>query len=201
LGPAWVAAIVDSVGASYGAGTCGYWNNTVILITWDDWGGWYDHVVPPSTGYLFNKASASSGGQYVYGFRVPLLVVSGYSPKAGYVSGSASGNTVTACPNFRYCHDFGSILNFIEWVFGSANKPLPEIDSSGYHYADYYALDGPNNCGSACPYSLSDFFNFKLTQSNGFTYIKPPISSDGKTTYDANYFIKYNQQPQPPDED
>lgn len=40
-GPAWVAAIVNAVGNSP------YWSNTAIFVTWDDWGGWYDHVAPP----------------------------------------------------------------------------------------------------------------------------------------------------------
>lgn len=44
-GPSWVAAIVNAVGTDPGG--CGYWPNTVILITWDDWGGLYDDVVPP----------------------------------------------------------------------------------------------------------------------------------------------------------
>jgi phospholipase C len=43
-GPSWVTAIVNAIG---NASTCdngsGYWNDTAILITWDDWGGWYDH--------------------------------------------------------------------------------------------------------------------------------------------------------------
>ena len=37
----WVASVVNAVGTSQ------YWNNTAIFITWDDWGGWYDHVAPP----------------------------------------------------------------------------------------------------------------------------------------------------------
>src|SRR4029077_3382356 len=39
-GPSWVASVVKAIGNSQ------YWDNTVILITWDDWGGWYDHVPP-----------------------------------------------------------------------------------------------------------------------------------------------------------
>jgi len=200
LGPAWVAAIVDAVGASNGPGTCGYWDNTVILITWDDWGGWYDHVLPPFTnGY---SGSGGNGQQYVYGFRVPLLVVSAYTP-SGYVSGSASSNAVTGCPTSptKYCHDFGSILNFIEYAFGSNGKALPEIDSSGYHYADYWALDGPNVCGvTTCPYSLSDFFNFNLKKPNGFQKITTPITNEG-VTLDANFFLTYTGPVQPPDLD
>jgi phospholipase C len=33
-GPSWLAAIVNAVGGTNN--TCGYWNNTVILVTWDD---------------------------------------------------------------------------------------------------------------------------------------------------------------------
>jgi phospholipase C len=40
-GPAWVSSVVQAIGKSP------YWNNTAIIIAWDDWGGWYDHVVPP----------------------------------------------------------------------------------------------------------------------------------------------------------
>ncbi len=84
LGPSWVASIVNAIGQSQ------YWDNTVIIITWDDWGGWYDHV-PPT---IINS--------YEYGFRVPLIVVSPFA-RQGYVS--------------HVTHDFGSILRFIEEVY------------------------------------------------------------------------------------
>ena len=92
-GPSWVASIVNAIGNSP------YWSDTAIIITWDDWGGWYDHVAPPS---IINDG-VSWGSGYVYGFRVPLIVVSPYA-KAAYVSHST--------------HDFGSILNFVEGTFG-----------------------------------------------------------------------------------
>ena len=83
-GPAWVASIVNAIGNS------AYWANTAIIITWDDWGGWYDHVAPK----VINDG-LSWGSGYVYGFRVPLIVVSPYA-KAAYIS--------------HVTHDFGSIL-------------------------------------------------------------------------------------------
>ena len=91
-GPSWVASIVNAIGNSP------YWANTAMFITWDDWGGWYDHVAPPKV--LIDCAQWGCG--YVYGFRVPLLVVSAYA-KAGYIS--------------PVQHDFGSILKYIEGVF------------------------------------------------------------------------------------
>jgi phospholipase C len=61
-GPSWVAAIVNAVGGNWRCnGGVGYWGDTAILITWDDWGGWYDHVPPPKLNY------PQSG--YQYGFR------------------------------------------------------------------------------------------------------------------------------------
>jgi len=104
-GPSWVASIVNAIGDSP------YWANTAIIITWDDWGGWYDHVAPTVV-----DDGVSWGSGYVYGFRVPLLVVSPYA-KASYISHTT--------------HDFGSILKFIETTYG--------LQSLGY--ADAYADD------------------------------------------------------------
>jgi len=208
-GPSWVADIVDAVGENAACqGTKElYWNDTVILITWDDWGGYSDHVLPYNCdsggnciGYGTNDKN-TSGQYYVYGFRVPLLVVSAYTPP-GYVSGPVSdpNNLPTACPKtgtlYPYCHDFGSILNFIEYVFGSNGSPLPEIDNAyPYHYADYWAPDGPKGPLGA-QYSLSDFFNFPLYQNNPRTFL--PITS---APLPASFFLTYNADPTGPDDD
>ncbi len=107
-GPSWVASVVNQIGNSP------YWANTAIFITWDDWGGLYDHVPPPQV--LVNCRQWGCG--YVYGFRVPLIVVSPYA-KAHYISTTP------------YVHDFGSILHFIERTFN-----LPSLG-----YADAAADD------------------------------------------------------------
>ena len=85
LGPSWVASIVNAVGQSP------YWQDTAIIVTWDDWGGWFDHVAP------------TIRDSYEYGLRVPLIVISPYA-KPAYVS--------------HVTHDFGSILKFVETTFG-----------------------------------------------------------------------------------
>jgi len=84
-GPDWVASVVNAVGNS------AYWNSTAIFITWDDWGGFYDHVPPPQVDNMG------------LGFSVPLIVVSPFA-KRGYVS--------------HQVHESGSILHFIEEIFG-----------------------------------------------------------------------------------
>lgn len=105
-GPSWVASIVNAIGNSQ------YWANTAIVVTWDDWGGWYDHVPP----YKVVNDGVSWGSGYVYGFRVPLIVISPYARPA-YIS--------------HVNHDFGSILHMVEENFN-----LPSLG-----YADSYADD------------------------------------------------------------
>ena len=55
------------------------WANTAIFITWDDWGGWYDHVDPPQIATWPNDGTNYSGTQFRYGPRVPCLVLSPYA--------------------------------------------------------------------------------------------------------------------------
>jgi phospholipase C len=82
------------------------WNSTAVFVTWDDWGGEYDHVAPPSI---------NSQGPGL-GMRVPLLVISPYS-KPGYVS--------------HQLGEFSSFVKFVESDFSlpnlGARDALPAI--------------------------------------------------------------------------
>ena len=91
-GPSWVADVVNTIGQS------AYWPTTTVIVVWDDWGGFYEHVRPP----FFDNA----GG---LGFRVPMLVVSPYARKGSPSSGGYISHTQ---------YEFGSILRFIEDSFG-----------------------------------------------------------------------------------
>jgi phospholipase C len=83
-GPSWVAALVNAIGAS------SYWKSTAIVVVWDDWGGWYDHVPPPQLDFRG------------LGMRVGCLIISPYA-RAHYVSHTH--------------YEFGSILKFTEEAF------------------------------------------------------------------------------------
>jgi phospholipase C len=65
-GQAWVTHLINTVMRGPD------WSSTAIFLAWDDWGGFYDHVVPPKVDALG------------YGLRVPALVISPYA-KRGYV--------------------------------------------------------------------------------------------------------------------
>lgn len=99
LAQGWLASVVDSVEASPD------WNSTALYITWDDYGGFYDHVAPPK-----------SNGQQL-GFRVPLIEISAWT-RTGFVSHQLSY--------------FESVLRLMEWRFGlgcvttvDCKAPLP----------------------------------------------------------------------------
>jgi phospholipase C len=62
-GQAYVTSLINAVMASPD------WSSTAIFLSWDDWGGFYDHVVPPTV---------DVNG---YGLRVPGLVISPYARK------------------------------------------------------------------------------------------------------------------------
>ncbi len=108
-GPSWVASVVNAIGKSK------YWATTAIFVTWDDWGGWFDHVPPPR----YNS--------YELGFRVPLLVISPYA-KRGYIS------TVH--------HEFGSILKFTEEALHLGS--MGTTDTRSDDLSDCFKFNEPN---------------------------------------------------------
>jgi len=85
----------------------GLWENTAIFITWDDWGGFYDHVKPPVVELW------PDGTPFRYGPRVPLLVLGGYA-RTGYI--------------FHGLSSFVSITRFVERLFDL--PPLTHRDAT-----------------------------------------------------------------------
>jgi len=65
-GQAWTASLINAVMQGPD------WDSTAIFLTWDDWGGFYDHVVPPHV------------DENGYGLRVPGIVISPYA-RQGYI--------------------------------------------------------------------------------------------------------------------
>jgi phospholipase C len=77
------------------------WNSTAIFLAWDDWGGFYDHVVPPTV------------DENGYGLRVPGIVISPYARK-GYVD--------------HQVLSFDAYDKFIEDVFLGGQRLDPRTD-------------------------------------------------------------------------
>jgi phospholipase C len=112
-GPGWVGSIYLAIAETSATQTnkaCQYYGTTAIILTWDDSGGWYDHVTPPVVG----------GAQW--GFRVPLIVASAWSQHG------ASGGLPYVSHTQR---DFGSILKYIEtnWNLGTLGAEDANADN------------------------------------------------------------------------
>ncbi len=85
------------------------WNTSAIFITWDDFGGFYDHVAPPKV------------DNFGFGPRVPLLIISPFA-RSGYVSHTQ--------------YEFSSLLKFAETRFGLA--PLTARDQAANDMLDSF---------------------------------------------------------------
>jgi phospholipase C len=95
LGQAYVTSLINA--AMQGPD----WNTTAIFLAWDDWGGFYDHVVPPKVDALG------------YGLRVPGLVISPYA-KQGFID--------------HQTLSFDAYLKFIEDDFLNGQRIDPQTD-------------------------------------------------------------------------
>jgi phospholipase C len=101
----------------------GLWSNSVIFITWDDWGGWWDHVDPPNI-ETWTQASPQpnyKGTQFRYGSRVGCLVLSPYAKK-NYIS--------------KMLHSHISLLKFCESIFSL--PPLNQRDANADNMSDCF---------------------------------------------------------------
>lgn len=81
------------------------WSSSAFILTYDDWGGWYDHVTPPQV------------DKFGYGPRVPALLISPYA-RQGYIDSTQL--------------DFTSFLKFIEENWGIA--PLTDRDAKANNF-------------------------------------------------------------------
>jgi hypothetical protein len=108
--PNWVGAVINAIGTAQSGK---YWSSTVIIVTWDDWGGWFDHMprVPafPNAYKDLNNPPPNPADPNEWGFRVPLLLISPYVRSAGYVS---HGPGATVRPRSQ-----SAILKMIETLF------------------------------------------------------------------------------------
>ena len=90
------------------------WESTAFMWTYDDWGGWYDHVSPPQV------------DEFGYGFRAPALMVSAYA-RPGYIESTTL--------------DFTSMLAFIEHNWNL--EPLAERDARANNFLTAFDFESP----------------------------------------------------------
>ncbi len=100
-GENWSTRVIDAIMRSP------MWKDTAIFLTWDDYGGFYDHVPPPQV------------DDFGFGIRVPLIVISPYA-KRGVVD--------------HRLGEFSSILRFIEDNWGLTQLTHRDRDARNLSY-------------------------------------------------------------------
>jgi phospholipase C len=97
------------------------WRNTVLIINFDEWGGFFEHV-PPTAAPIPPADRAAGNQDGLRGFRVPCLIISPWS-RRGFVAAGI--------------YDHTSVLKMIEWRWNL--RPLTIRDASARNLA--LALD------------------------------------------------------------
>jgi phospholipase C len=95
------------------------WDTTVLVITYDEWGGFFDHVVP-------TKGPDNVEANRLRGFRVPTFVISPWAKRSHVAHG---------------LYDHTSILAMIEWRWGI--EPLTPRDAAARNLVETLALRDP----------------------------------------------------------
>jgi phospholipase C len=115
LGQHFLAGVYNAVVSSPN------WPRTALVITYDEWGGFFDHVPPP-----VGPDPNPDLGAGLRGFRVPCLVISPRSPRATVAHG---------------LYDHTSVLKMIEWRFGL--PPLTVRDAAANNLAEVLDFANP----------------------------------------------------------
>jgi phospholipase C len=146
VGEALIAQVVNALGASP------LWPSTLLILVYDEHGGYYDHVPPPAAiapdaiGPLVQPGDSVYDGFARYGFRVPSVIVSPYAKPGGYVT--------------HVLHDHASVLATVERKWN-----LPALT-----YRDANAND------------VTDFLDLAALQAGHPTFPKlPPLAAPGDT--------------------
>jgi len=133
-GPGWVGSIYMAITQSdmSADSSCRYYGNTAMILTWDDSGGWYDHVRPPEGP---NDTS--------WGFRVPIVVISPWA-RSNYVAGKAFRPYVSHTQR-----ETTAIVRYIEhnWALGT----MGERDLGGDDLSDMFDYARPSPVPSFTP--------------------------------------------------
>jgi phospholipase C len=95
------------------------WSKTALVITYDEWGGFFDHVRPPRLADNHDMGVRGKDDHAQAGFRVPTFLLSPFA-RAGHVG--------------HHVYDHSSILKMVEWRFGLA--PLTKRDRAARNLAE-----------------------------------------------------------------
>src|SRR5581483_8573323 len=111
------------------------WASTVLIVTFDEWGGFFDHVAPPLAVPGNNVDTYLINGQVLLGFRLPTVIASPFTRGANRVDSTV--------------YDHTSILKLIEWRWNL--QPLTARDAAMNNPAMNFNFSAPDASVPALP--------------------------------------------------
>jgi phospholipase C len=124
----FITSVVDMIESS------SIWNSSATFVTWDDWGGYYDGVIPTQLDAFGD------------GFRVPLIAISPYSIPGGLIGPCAGTQSVACTPTYNYYNnytndhgmtnqgDFSAFLSTIEYNWGVRPIAIRDAEEPNLFY-------------------------------------------------------------------
>jgi phospholipase C len=121
------------------------WKQTLLIVTYDEHGGCFDHVRPPRAVPPGNEPTPSGFAFDRYGVRVPAVIISPYMPPGSIVRANPTGVPHQGPP---YPYDHTSIIATLRKLFG-LGAPLTARDGAAPDLIGALSLDEPTNDGPA----------------------------------------------------
>jgi phospholipase C len=113
------------------------WPNTVMVITFDEWGGFFDHVAPPRVIAPNNLDSNVVNGKALLGFRVPTVIASPFTRANNQIDSTV--------------YDHTAVLKLIEWRWGLPPLTLRDASSEIGNPVAKFNFSSPNASVPALP--------------------------------------------------
>jgi phospholipase C len=110
------------------------WERSALVITYDEWGGFFDHVRPPRLPDDHDTGPRGKDDHAQSGFRVPTIALSPFA-RRGHVAHNV--------------YDHASILKMVEWRFGLA--PLTKRDRHARNLAESFDFAQPHTAKPSLP--------------------------------------------------
>jgi phospholipase C len=139
------------------------WNETLFIITYDEHGGFYDHVPPPSRGIPAPEDGEVSYPDKNFGFdrlgiRIPTLLISPWIPKGLVLSSPPTSSKPT--PTSEY--SLTSIMATVRKMFGMKSAPLTKRDAWSATFEQAFNLTVPRaDCPVHLPKAPAPAANYK----------------------------------------
>jgi phospholipase C len=123
------------------------WSSTVLIVNFDEWGGFFEHVAPPRAAAANGVDTDIANGQTLLGMRLPVVIASPWT------AGSPNNPTVNSL-----VFDHTSVLKLIEWRWGLPTLTPRDASTDVNNLA--YALDfnNPQTVVPALPKPHTPFF-------------------------------------------